>query len=50
MFGAIDYVVPVATRDLDSFEPFALDRLQAIPSVVRVESHITMKVLERELP
>jgi DNA-binding Lrp family transcriptional regulator len=39
MFGKIDYVVRVATRDLESLESFAIDRLQAIPGVFRVESH-----------
>jgi DNA-binding Lrp family transcriptional regulator len=46
MFGRIDYIVRVGTRDLDAFETFAIDQLRAI----RGESLITMKVIKRDWP
>jgi DNA-binding Lrp family transcriptional regulator len=49
MFGTLDYVLRVATTDIDSYETFAIDRLQAIPGISKVESHITMKVLKQDL-
>jgi DNA-binding Lrp family transcriptional regulator len=49
MFGAIDYVMRVATSDVESFEEFWIDRLQAVPGSMRVESLLTMKVLRRDL-
>jgi hypothetical protein len=39
----------VAVADLDRFESFAIDPLQALPSVMGVESHITMKLLMRDI-
>jgi DNA-binding Lrp family transcriptional regulator len=50
MFGALDHILRVAAADIDSYETFAIDRLQAIRGIARVQSHITMKALKREYP
>jgi DNA-binding Lrp family transcriptional regulator len=50
MFGALDHILRVAAADIDSYETFAIDRLQAISGIARVQSHITMKALKREYP
>jgi DNA-binding Lrp family transcriptional regulator len=36
--------------DLAAFETFAIDQLQAVPGVFRVESLITMKIVKRDWP
>jgi DNA-binding Lrp family transcriptional regulator len=41
MFGALDHILRVAAADIDSYETLAIDRLQAIPGIARVQSHIT---------
>ena len=46
MFGTLDYVLRVATKELSSYETFAIERLQAIPSIARVESHLTLKQIK----
>ncbi|MGH3585561.1 MAG: Lrp/AsnC family transcriptional regulator [Pseudonocardia sp.] len=43
MFGLPDYVVRVAVADLESFEAFVTDRLEAVPGIAKVDSHLTMK-------
>jgi DNA-binding Lrp family transcriptional regulator len=46
MFGLPDYVVRVCTPDLDTSEAFVTARLGAVPGVVKVDSHLTMKVVK----
>ena len=47
LFGETDYVMRVATTSVDTYEEFWINRLQAVPGSMRVESLITMKVLRR---
>jgi DNA-binding Lrp family transcriptional regulator len=49
MFGETDYVMRVATTNVESFEEFWINRLQAVPGSGRVQSLLTMKVLRRDL-
>ncbi len=46
MFGLPDYFLRIATADLESFERFVTDRLEATPGIGRVDSHLTMKTIK----
>jgi DNA-binding Lrp family transcriptional regulator len=46
MFGLPDYFVRVATRDLESYEAFVVDRLARIPGLARIDSHLTLKKIK----
>ncbi|NUT51179.1 MAG: Lrp/AsnC family transcriptional regulator [Saccharothrix sp.] len=48
MFGLPDYFLRVATADLDSFERFVTDRLEATPGIGREETHLTKKTIKNE--
>ncbi|WP_020494674.1 Lrp/AsnC family transcriptional regulator [Sciscionella marina] len=43
MFGLPDYFLRVATADLASFETFVTTRLEDVPGIATVDSHLTMK-------
>lgn len=46
MFGAPDYLIWVAVKDREAYEQFLLHKLMETPSLARVESRFTMKVLK----
>ncbi|GAA4741079.1 Lrp/AsnC family transcriptional regulator [Actinomycetospora chibensis] len=46
MFGLPDYFVRVATRDLESYEAFVVDRLARTPGLARIDSHLTLKKIK----
>jgi DNA-binding Lrp family transcriptional regulator len=48
LFGETDYLMRVATANVETFEEFWIDRLQAVPGSMRVESLITMKLLRSD--
>lgn len=43
MFGLPDYFLRVATADIDAYEAFVTHKLEAVPGLAKVDSHLTMK-------
>jgi DNA-binding Lrp family transcriptional regulator len=48
MFGLPDYFLRIATADLESFERFVTNDLEATLGIGRVDSHLTMKTIKHQ--
>jgi DNA-binding Lrp family transcriptional regulator len=46
MFGLPDYCLRVATADLAAYESFVTTKLEDIPGIATVDSHLTMKTIK----
>lgn len=46
MFGLPDYLLRVATENIESYETFVSTRLGDAPGVDKLDSHITMKLIK----
>lgn len=46
MYGRPDYFLRVATADHAAYEAFLIEKLSGLPAVLRLESHLTMKVIK----
>lgn len=46
MFGSPDYLVHVATADIESYERLYMTRLVGLPGVARTNSQFTMKIIK----
>jgi DNA-binding Lrp family transcriptional regulator len=46
MFGLPDYLLRVATADLESYEAFMSTKLGDAPGVDKLDSHLTMKLIK----
>lgn len=45
LFGHPDYIITVATRDLDSYEALYHNEIAAMRTLARLDSHIPMRIL-----
>lgn len=50
LFGAPDYFVRVAVRDLEAYEHFLTEQIITIAGVAKISSRFAMKVLKSQLP
>ncbi len=50
LFGDPDYLVRVATRDLDTFQHLYDEHLSALPGVLRLSSTLVMKQIVHDRP
>lgn len=50
LFGDPDYLVRVATRDLDTFQRLYDEHLSALPGVLRLSSTLVMKQIVHDRP
>lgn len=50
MFGRPDYYIRVAVADSDAYEGFLSAKLSSLSPVVRVDSHLTMKLFTEATP
>jgi DNA-binding Lrp family transcriptional regulator len=50
MFGLPDYVLRIATADIESYEMLVSTRLGDMPGVDKLDSHITMKLVKSPDP
>ena len=48
LFGLPDYYVRVAVADHEAYEAFLAGKLSALPGVVRITSHLSMKQIKAE--
>jgi DNA-binding Lrp family transcriptional regulator len=46
MFGLPDYMLRVATATIESYETFVSTRLGDVPGVLKLDSHLTMKLVK----
>jgi DNA-binding Lrp family transcriptional regulator len=46
MFGAPDYHVRIAVKDLSAYEQFLTNQLMALPGIARLQSRFPMKTLK----
>ncbi|WP_285655750.1 Lrp/AsnC family transcriptional regulator [Actinomycetospora sp. NBRC 106375] len=46
MFGLPDYVMRVATRDLEAYESFVVDRLSRATGLAKIDSHLPMRKIK----
>lgn len=49
MFGRPDYLMRVAVADHAAYEAFMSGKLIGLPGLLRVESHLTMKLIKSNL-
>jgi Lrp/AsnC family transcriptional regulator, leucine-responsive regulatory protein len=47
MFGHPDYLLWIATSDLDAYERLYIDKLTSLPGVARTNSQFTMKTVKK---
>jgi DNA-binding Lrp family transcriptional regulator len=46
MFGRPDYLIRVATPDIESYESFVSTQLGDVPGILTLDSHLTMKTIK----